>query len=99
MQQVIERCAKFLQIDIVRHEALHFLHVNLIWALLEDASSIVKEMSEMRVVHNMNIEDSLWDIDERIKKSTPERIIGFKKFFIEKQYNASSHDSMQLSHR
>ena len=47
----------------------------------------------------MNIEDSLWDIDERIKKSTPERIIGFKKFFIEKQYNASSHDSMQLSHR
>lgn len=36
VQQVLEACAKELKIDTVRHNSLHFLHVNVIWQLMED---------------------------------------------------------------
>lgn len=37
VQQVLEACAKELKIDTVRHNSLHFLHVNVIWQLMEDS--------------------------------------------------------------
>ena len=62
----MEACTKTLKVDIVKHNALHILHVNLIWALMEDANNVIKELSELRLTHDMNIEDEHWAIDERL---------------------------------
>ena len=78
---VLEACQKHLKIDIVRHGPLHLLYVNVIWALLEDAQKVVKELSELRLTHNMNIEDQMWSLDERLTGSKPDRLRGCSKFF------------------
>ena len=67
--------------DLSEHNALHVLHVNVIWALFEDAGALVRDLSEIRVMHNMTIEDENWVIDDRLKDSTPEKLRGCKKFF------------------
>ena len=36
-RQVVTSCAKKLKIDAEAFDSLHFLHVNLIWSLIEDA--------------------------------------------------------------
>ena len=55
---------------------MHILHVNIIWALMDDAQKVVKELSELRLTHNMNIEDEHWVLDERLEGSKPERLRG-----------------------
>ena len=81
---MIETCARFLKLDTSRHSTLHILHVNIIWALMEDAQRMVKDLSELRVTHNMNIEDEGWVIDERLEGSVADRLKGTAKFFDDK---------------
>ena len=60
VQQCVAACSNLLQVDIDTTCALHLLHVNVIWALMEDAPQLVGELSELRVTHDMNIEDANW---------------------------------------
>ena len=57
------------------------LHVNIIWALMDDAQRMVKELSELRVTHNMNIDDEAWVMDTRLEASTSDRLKGCVEFF------------------
>ena len=41
----------------------------------------MKDLSELRITHNMNIEDQSWDLDERLKGSTADKLKGCEKFF------------------
>lgn len=81
VRQVLETCQKYLKIDAVRYDPLHLLHVNVIWGLIKDTPKIVKELCELKLTHNMNIEDELWMLDQRLEGSTPERIRGSSQFF------------------
>ena len=38
-------------------------------------------MSELRITHNMNIEDENWSLDERLEGSKPDKLRGCSKFF------------------
>ena len=51
---------------------------------------MVKDLSELRLTHNMNIEDELWDLDERLKGSTPEQLRGCSKFFVAQPMHLST---------
>ena len=57
---MVEHCAKRFKFDLVSHEALHILHINVIWALFEDPEMIVSDLSELRITHLMNLEDNSW---------------------------------------
>ena len=42
---------------------------------------MVKELSELRITHCMNIEDENWTLDERLEGSKPDKLKGCAKFF------------------
>ena len=67
--------------DLSHHNALKILHVNVIWALFEEPHQVVRDLSELRVSHNMAIEDENWVMDHRLQGSTPEKLRGCKAFF------------------
>ena len=54
-------------------------------------------MGELRVTHNMNIEDTLWNMDDRLDRSTATKLIGFRKFFETQESNLSSSLSRRQS--
>ena len=57
VHHVIDCCKNRLKLDLIKNEALHILHVNIIWALLEDTCETVRDLKELRITHEMNIED------------------------------------------
>ena len=48
---------------------------------MEDAEQMVKDLSELRITHCMNLEDENWALDERLEGSKPDKLKGFAKFF------------------
>ena len=90
VHHVIDACKSRLKLDLVKHEALHLLHVNVIWALLEDTNETVRDLNEIRITHNMNVEDQNWCLDDRLLGSTETKLRGVGKFFAEDEKQQES---------
>lgn len=83
---VLEKCQRVLQIQTEKIDTTHMLHVNVIWQLMEDGQQLVKDLSHMRISHNMKIEDENWTIDERLSSSTKTNLRGCTTYFTQPQF-------------
>ena len=61
-------------------DALHVLHVNLIWALLEDTQDVAIQTSWIHIQHTFALQDETWEIEDDLSDSTPEELSGCSRY-------------------
>ena len=60
VKQVLIASQKKLRVDVEKNDPLHFIHVNVIWAMLEDLESTIIQMTWVRAQYILAIQDENW---------------------------------------